>query len=49
MASVSTLIQILPLVAGFALAADYPGIPKDLTTPVQQRVAFKGPNGMLQT
>ncbi|THY80858.1 Metallo-dependent phosphatase [Aureobasidium pullulans] len=46
MASVSTLIQILPLVVGFALAADYPGIPKDLTTPVQQRVAFKGPNAI---
>jgi hypothetical protein len=45
MAPASFYIQALPLLTGLAFAADYPGIPKDLTTPVQQRIAFKGPNG----
>lgn len=44
----SFYIQALPLLAGLVLAADYPGIPTDLTTPVQQRIAFKGPNGMFE-
>lgn len=38
-------VQTLPLLSGLVLAADYPGLPTDLTTPVQQRIAFKGPNG----
>lgn len=46
MAPTSFYIQALPLLSGLVLAADYPGIPTDLTTPVQQRIAFKGPNGM---
>jgi hypothetical protein len=45
MAPTSSYIQVLPLLSSLVLAADYPGIPKDLTTPVQQRIAFKGPNG----
>jgi hypothetical protein len=48
MAPTSFYIQALPLLSGLVLAADYPGIPKDLTTPVQQRIAFKGPNGMFE-
>jgi hypothetical protein len=47
MAPTSFYVQALPLLSSLVLAADYPGIPKDLTTPVQQRIAFKGPNGML--
>lgn len=39
-------VQFLPLLSGLVYAADYPGLPTDLTTPVQQRIAFKGPNGM---
>jgi acid phosphatase len=45
MAPSSHFVQVLYLFFGLAAAADYPGIPKDLTTPVQQRIAFKGPNG----
>lgn len=41
-------VQTLPLLSSLVLAADYPGLPTDLTTPVQQRIAFKGPNGMLK-
>jgi hypothetical protein len=48
MAPTSFYLQALPLLSSFVLAADYPGIPKDLTTPVQQRIAFKGPNGMFE-
>ena len=48
MAPTSFYIQALPLLSGLVFAADYPDIPKDLTTPVQQRIAFKGPNGMLE-
>jgi hypothetical protein len=48
MAPTSFYIQTLPLLCGLVFAADYPGIPKDLTTPVQQRIAFKGPNGMFE-
>lgn len=46
MVPTSFYLQTLPLLFSLVLAADYPGIPKDLTTPVQQRIAFKGPNGM---
>lgn len=37
----------LPILAfaGGVLAYDYPPIPKDLTTPSQQRLAIHGPNG----
>jgi hypothetical protein len=49
MAPASFYLQALPLLSGLVLAADYPGIPKDLTTPVQQRIAFKGPNGMFES
>ncbi|KAH0289772.1 purple acid phosphatase [Aureobasidium namibiae CBS 147.97] len=46
MAPTSFYIQALPLLSGLVFAADYPGIPTDLTTPVQQRIAFKGPNAI---
>ncbi|KAI5248855.1 Metallo-dependent phosphatase [Aureobasidium subglaciale] len=46
MAPATVFLQALPLLPALALAADYPGIPKDLTTPVQQRIAFKGPNAI---
>ena len=41
-------MKALPLMvaAGVLAAVDYPTIPKDLTTPVQQRLAINGPNGM---
>ncbi|KAG9550821.1 Metallo-dependent phosphatase, partial [Aureobasidium melanogenum] len=39
-------VQTLPLLSSLVLAADYPGLPTDLTTPVQQRIAFKGPNAI---
>mgnify|MGYP001658011305 CR=1 FL=1 len=46
MVGVTTLIKSLPLVAGSAFASvTYPGLPKDLTTPHQQRLAVYGPNG----
>lgn len=35
------MVPILPIVA---LAANYPPVPKDLTTPVQQRIAIDGPS-----
>ena len=46
MDSLFTLIKGLPLLAACAMAgADYPPIPADLTTPVQQRLAINGPDG----
>jgi len=40
-------IQWLALIASCVEAtASWPSIPTDLTTPVQQRIAIKGPNGM---
>ncbi|ORY15350.1 Metallo-dependent phosphatase-like protein [Clohesyomyces aquaticus] len=42
-----TRVQLLPLLAGTAVgSASYPPIPKDLTTPVQQRLAVKGTNAV---
>ena len=38
------MIKALPLLAASAFAVDYPTIPDDLTTPVQQRLAVYGPN-----
>jgi hypothetical protein len=32
-------------VAGVIAGVNYPPIPKDLTTPTQQRLAYNGPNG----
>ncbi|KAJ6001505.1 hypothetical protein N7522_006732 [Penicillium canescens] len=47
MVGVATLIKSLPLVAGSAFASvTYPGLPKDLTTPHQQRLAVYGPNAV---
>ena len=41
----TTLIKAVPfLAAGLVAGANYPAIPTDLTTPVQQRLAIKGPN-----
>lgn len=42
------LLRVLPLLAASHVIAsvNFPPIPKDLTTPVQQRLAFKGPNEM---
>jgi acid phosphatase len=46
MVGVSTLLKSLPFVAGSAFASvTYPVLPKDLTTPHQQRLAVYGPNG----
>lgn len=49
---VTTAIKALPLLAASALAVvtdyfgpNYPPIPKDSTTPFQQRLAVYGPNG----
>ncbi|KAH8814817.1 Metallo-dependent phosphatase-like protein [Xylogone sp. PMI_703] len=42
-----TAIKGLPILATCVLAAaSYPPIPKDLTTPVQQRIAVNGPNAI---
>jgi acid phosphatase type 7 len=46
MSSVAVLIKALPFLAVGVFAADYPAIPSDLTTPVQQRLAVKGLNCM---
>jgi hypothetical protein len=40
-----TLVKGLPVLAACVLAADYPTVPADKTTPVQQRIAINGPNG----
>ena len=45
-AMLSVLVQVLAFTAGGVLDADYPAIPTDKTTPVQQRIAINGPNGM---
>lgn len=46
MVGTTAAIKSLPLLAASALASvNYPPIPKDLTTPVQQRLAVYGPNG----
>lgn len=37
-------LLLLPLMAVGSLAVNYPTIPADLTTPVQQRLAVKGPS-----
>ncbi|EME38774.1 hypothetical protein DOTSEDRAFT_180664 [Dothistroma septosporum NZE10] len=39
-------LLLLPLMAASAVAVNYPTIPADLTTPVQQRLAVKGPSSM---
>lgn len=40
------MIKALPLLAASAMASvNYPPIPQDLTTPVQQRLAIYGPKG----
>lgn len=39
-------LKLLPFVASCAFAGvNYPEIPKDLTTPFQQRLTVYGPNG----
>ncbi|EMC92242.1 hypothetical protein BAUCODRAFT_38268 [Baudoinia panamericana UAMH 10762] len=43
---VLSLFNVLSIVAGTVLAANYPPIPSDKTTPVQQRIAINGPNAM---
>lgn len=45
MKSISISIHALPFMVVAVLAADFPTIPTDLTTPVQQRLAIMGPNG----
>ena len=41
-----SIFKTVPLLAGGALASvNYPQIPKDLTTPFQERLAVYGPNG----
>jgi hypothetical protein len=41
-----SLVKIMPFLASCAFASvNYPQIPKDLTTPFQQRLAVYGPNG----
>lgn len=45
MYSLSSILKGLPLLAVMVTAsADYPTIPSDLTTPVQQRLAISGMN-----
>jgi hypothetical protein len=40
-------LKLLPFVAGCAFAGyQYPEVPKDLTTPFQQRLSVYGPDGM---
>jgi len=43
--SLFAVVKSLPVLAACVLAVDYPPIPKDLTTPYQQRLAIYGPNG----
>lgn len=46
MKSLQSSIQWVVLIAACVEAtASWPSIPTDLTTPVQQRIAIKGPNG----
>jgi acid phosphatase len=44
--AVSSLRWVSTLAVGAMAGASYPAIPADLTTPVQQRIAIKGPNSM---
>lgn len=45
MVGFTTVLKALPALAASALASvNYPTIPTDLTTPVQQRLAVYGPN-----
>ena len=45
-----SILKSIPLWAGCALAGvNYPTIPKDLTTPFQQRLAVYGPNGEIDS
>ncbi|KAF2642671.1 Metallo-dependent phosphatase [Massarina eburnea CBS 473.64] len=47
MGNVLTSVKALPLLAVCVFAAaSYPAIPRDRTTPVQQRLAVKGPNAV---
>lgn len=47
MAYIKNLIAILPFLgAGVEAAVSFPPLPSDLSTPVQQRIAFGGPNSM---
>ncbi|UZP40098.1 hypothetical protein NXS19_007914 [Fusarium pseudograminearum] len=47
MPSIQNLIIILPFLgAGVEAAVSFPPIPSDLSTPVQQRIAFGGPNSI---
>lgn len=45
MIKLSASIKALPVLVACALAVNYPTIPADLTTPVQQRLAINAPNG----
>lgn len=45
MSKLLALTKVLPVLAVGSLAVDYPTIPKDKTTPYQQRLAIYGPNG----
>lgn len=42
---VTALSWALPVFIAGAAAANYPAVPQDVTTPVQQRLAIVGPNG----
>ncbi len=44
MGVLSTLFKSLPVLAASVIAVDYPPIPSDKTTPVQQRIAVNGAN-----
>lgn len=47
MTSILTCAKLLPVLAASAMAgASYPAIPKDLSTPVQQRLAVKNANAI---
>lgn len=48
MSTLSALVKALPVFAATTVlaAVNYPPIPADLTTPVQQRLAIDGPNSM---
>lgn len=41
----SWTLALLPVFAACVWAADFPSIPSDKTTPVQQRLAINGANG----
>lgn len=47
MVGITTIVQSVLIGATCTLArVNYPAIPRDVTTPVQQRLAVYGPNGM---